>query len=371
MHPFNFPQPELDETLHSLLIRAHRLSGFSNFRTFTEAILGRPSDGRGWSWRYKKVGRYLDSCKITAWAILQGTLLLPYLMPFMSPEAARLGQNRLDGGHRTGDDGVLPAWHINNSRPLRYCPLCARQQQKRLGISVWLRSHQLDGVNVCWRHAVSLVDVTQHRISPLLPHEFPNQTIRYEFNKFDLWLAKQTRVLLQTSHGPTSSEIIKTTYRAQAARLGYKKTPSIDYFLIASHLLKRFDRRFIERIFGSSDIERVTKMVHRTITASTIGIRPTNHILCIEVLFGEQHNFFLAIRKHTDKDSVEEKKTPEDQRNQLATTLIHKKIFLEVLATHRREVMSELNRNFPLTHQWIVTHALHWSRRRLSNASLN
>lgn len=226
-------------------------------------------------------------------------------------------------------------------------------------------------MNVCWRHAVSLIEVIQHRTVPLLPHEFPNQTIHYEFNKFDLWLATQTRMLLQASHGPTSVEVLKATYRTQAERIGYKKAPSIDYFLIASHLLKRFDRQFIERIFGSSEIDRVTKMVHRTITASNIGIRPTNHILCIEVLFGEQRSFFLALKKHLNQGEGDEKKSTRARGNQQASTLIHKKIFLEVLATNGREVMSELKRSFPLTHDWIVTHALHWSRRRLSNKRIN
>lgn len=149
------------------------------------------------------------------------------------------------------------------------------------------------------------------------------------------------------------------------------RLPSIDYFLIASHLLKRFDRQFIERIFGSSEIDRVTKMVHRTITASNIGIRPTNHILCIEVLFGEQRSFFLALKKHLNQGEGDEKKSTRDHGNQRASTLIHKKIFQEVLATNGREVMSELRQSFPLTHDWIVTHALHWSRRRLSNKRIN
>lgn len=161
--------------MHSLLIHAYRLSAFTSFRDFTEVLFGRPSDGRGWSWRFKRVGKHLDSCKVTAWALLQGTLLLPYLMPFMSPEAARIGQNRLDGGHRTGERGVRPAWHINNNRPLNYCPLCVRMHMRRFRRSMWLRCHQLDGVNACWRHAVNLIGVNQNPATPQLPHEFPDQ----------------------------------------------------------------------------------------------------------------------------------------------------------------------------------------------------
>jgi hypothetical protein len=337
MLPLNFPEPEGDETLHSLLIHAFRLSGYANFRNFTEALFGRPSDGRGWCWRFEKIGKYLDSCKITGRALLQGTLLLPYLMPFMSPEAAKIGENRLDGGHRTGEPGDRPVWHINNNLPLSYCPLCARLHVRRCGRSMWLRCHQLDGVNVCWRHAVSLVQVSQARSRPLLPHEFPDQTVRYDCNGFDLWLAKQAKFLLQSSHAPTATELRKIVYRAQAARVGYGKETRIDYFHIASHLLRRF-----------------------------IGIRPTNHILCIEVLFGEQRNFFQALREHPQQDLSGSDNCAIRERDESATARLHKKIFLEELALSGRDVMIQLNRKFPLTHTWIVAHALRWSRRRLS-----
>lgn len=370
MLPLNFPEPEVDETLHSLLIHAFRLSGYANFRNFTEALFGRPSDGRGWSWRFEKIGKYLDSCKLTGRALLQGTLLLPYLMPFMSPEAAKIGENRLDGGHKTGDPGNRPVWHITNNRPLKYCPLCARLHLRRSGRSMWLRCHQLDGVNVCWRHAVSLVQVSQARSIPLLPHEFPDQAVQYDCNSFDLWLAKQAKFLLQSSYAPTATELRKMVYRAQAARVGYGKETRIDYFQIASHLLRRFDRKFVKRILGSSDIEYVTRIVYRTINGGDIGIRPNNHILCIEVLFGEQRNFFQSLREHTQQDLSGSDNYPIRERDDSATARLHKKIFLEELALSGRDVMIQLNRKFPLTHTWIIAHALRWSRRRLSAKSL-
>lgn len=368
MHPFNFPQPEADETLHSLLIHAYRLSGFTSFSDFTEVLFGMPSDGRGWSWRFKKLGKHLDSCKVTAWGLLQGTLLLPYLMPFMSPEAARIGQNRLDGGHRSGEHGVRPAWHINNNRPLNYCPLCVRMHMRRFRRSMWLRCHQLDGVNACWRHAVNLIGVRQNCATPQLPHEFPDQTISYNFSKSDLWLAKQSRILLQASHGPTAADIRKITYRAQAELVGYGKATRIDYFQIAVHLLRRFDRPFVQRILGSFEVDYVTGLVHSTITGGDIGIRPTNHILCIEVLFGEQLNFFQALRTQARKSFDDTPSNSSLTKNDPSTSRVHKRIFLEELALSGRDVMVALNRKFPLTHTWIVTNALHWSRRRLTAA---
>jgi hypothetical protein len=158
------------------------------------------------------------------------------------------------------------------------------------------------------------------------------------------------------------------TYRAQAARVGYGKATRVDYFQIACHLLRRFDRKFVERILGSSKVDSVTRMVHSTITGGDIGIRPTNHILCIEVLFGDQRNFFQALRMHSQQDLRGDGNSANSQLDEPTTARIHKKIFLEELAVSGRDVMIQLNRKFPLTHSWIVTHALRWSRRRLSDA---
>src|SRR4051812_20834554 len=94
------PEPEPEETLHGLLVTAWRLSAYQNFLNFTAAIFKHPSDGRGWSWDYKRLRSYLDPCRVTSSALLHNMLLLPYLIPFMPPEVARTAERRLDGDRR-------------------------------------------------------------------------------------------------------------------------------------------------------------------------------------------------------------------------------------------------------------------------------
>lgn len=362
------PQPEQDETLHSLLIAAFRLSGHANFRDFTELIFRKPSDGRGWSWRYKSIGYYLDPCRKTGLALLQGTLQLPYLVPFTDPEVARQGENRLDGETRTDPVALRAAWKINNGRPLNYCPICVALNVRRIGRSLWLRSHQLRDVNVCWRHAVRLIKVQQRFSSPLLPHEFENQKIEYCFNKPDIWLAHQARELLLANHGPSLSEQRREVYRNRAIRLGYVKSGRIDAWAIASDLEKRFDRAFLGRVCGSFARERLAGIVHRVVSGQDSGIHPSHHILCIDTLFGEQRLFFQQLRNVQSGQTSEDQPLRNGCGNQDRSARIHREIFLRELQGKGRDVMRHLDDQFPLTHGWILKHAMAWSRRKITQS---
>lgn len=360
------PPPQPDESLHSLLIAAYRLSGHTNFHDFTELIFRIPSDGRGWSWRYKFISDYLDPCRKTGWALLQGTLQLPYLVPFMPSEAVRRGVNRLDGPCRTDAAALNPGWNTHNKGPLNYCPICTAASLRRLGRSFWLRSHQLEGVNVCWRHAVRLIQVPQRRSAPLLPHEFEDQKITYSFNKPDIWLAVQARELLIACHGPTRPEDRKEVYRKRAVRLGYGSLGRIDCDAIARHLARRFERSFLERVIGGADRRRLAGIVHSIISGQEPGIRPNSHLLCIEALFGDQRFFFQNLKLMAARDSRVVHSPDASIDRSSGSMLVHRSIFLQELKAHGRDVMVHLKDRYPLTHAWILKHALSWSRRKLA-----
>lgn len=366
-HPhIQVPPSEPDESLHSLLIAANRFSGHTDFREFTELIFRIPSDGRGWSWRYKYLSKYLDPCRKTAWALLQGTLQLPYLVPFMPPDAVRRGVNRLDGVCRTDAAALKPAWNSHNKSPLNYCPVCVTANLRRLGRSLWLRSHQLEGVNVCWRHGVRLVQVLQSRSTPLLPHEFENQKVVYSFNKPDIWLAQQARELLVACHGPTLPQHRKEVYRKRAARLGYSSSGRIDYSSIARHIARRFERSFLERVYGGAETGRLAGIVHKILAGQEPGIRPNSHLLCIEALFGDQRLFFQNLKLVAARDSVVAQSPDAAIGRDNGGMLLHKSIFLQGLEASGRDVMVYLDDRYPLTHGWILKYALSWSRRKLA-----
>ena len=335
------------------------------FRGFTKLIFGMPSDGRGVSRRFNSIGVYLDPCKSTALAVLNSTLLSPFITPFRSPEDAKQYENRLDGDYSKGSRGRKPNWDIRNRRPLRYCPLCVKNSLKTTGRSAWLRSHQLEGVEVCWKHGACLISVFQAPLFPKLPHEFDDQHTVYCFNKAKVWWARQTRELLRANHAPSLSVHRREVYRTQAALLGYGSPKRIDSSLIASHILQKFGNVFLNQLFGQLDRKRLTLLVHATISGCETSLRPTIHLLCIDALFGEQRSFFQKLRAQKS-NSASSILMDEDMKKERREFKVHRRVFLSELKTHGRDVMLHLDRNFPLTHTWILTNDLMWSRRRIA-----
>ena len=359
------PPPEEDETLHSLLIVAFRLSGHMCFRSFTKLIFGMPSDGRGACWRFKSIGVYLDPCRATASAVLNSTLLSSFITPFRSPEDAKRFENRLDGDYSKECGGRKPNWEIRNRRPLRYCPICVRNGLKTTGRSAWLRSHQLAGVEVCWKHGAFLISVLQTPRFPKLPHEFDDQHAVYCFNKAKVWWARQTRELLWANHAPSLSVHRREVYRTQAALLGYGSHKRIDSNLIASHILQKFGNAFLNQIIGGYDRKRLTQLVYSAISGCETSLHPTIHILCIDALFGEQRTFFQKLRAQKS-NSASSILVDQDLKEERHEVNVHRRVFLSELKIHGRDVMLYLDRHFPLTHSWILANDLMWSRRRIA-----
>ncbi len=357
-------EPEPEETLHSVLITGWRLSAHQSFPNFTKAIFKHVSDGRGWSWDYRRIGPYFDPCRATGWALLHKTLLLPYLLPFMPPEVALAAPRRIDGDRRIGGGDTELAWRHFLASPLKYCPRCVQLQMSHLHRSIWLRPHQLDRVDVCWRHSVKLISVKPHRSKPFFPNECDDQTISYSFDRSAIWLARQSRELLTGNHPPSDPKVRQLVYQERAARIGYGRGTRIDCQRIAVHLLQTFGSSFFKRMMGNCEARNIANYVRLTIHGDDPSIRPINQLLCIHALFGEQRHFFERVRS-ADATTFGDK-SGSDRKNEAAQSAVHRDIFLKQLTSSGQDVMAHLAKRYPLSHEWIVHHALAWSRRKIA-----
>lgn len=357
-------EPEPEETLHSVLITGWRLSAFYTFPFFTKSIFKHTTDGRGWSWNYKRICPYFDPCRATGSALLSRTLLIPYLVPFMPPQAANAAFRRLDGDRRIPAQDSETVWRPYLNHALRYCPRCVQIQMTRVHRSFWLRPHQLDHVEVCWRHGVRLVSVMPFNGRSLFPHEYADQNIRPCRDYSDLWLARQSYELLHGNHPATDSKLRRKVYQDQSLRIGYTKGRRTDFHLMAVHLLRKFGHGFFQKIMLATDINHIARSLRSTIYGEDQTIRPINQILCMDVLFGEQSLFFNRVRSAKGSSESASKVKIFGQHNSQFS--VHRAIFLECLKLNGPDVMNILAKRYPLTHTWILQHALSWSRRRIA-----
>lgn len=356
------PDPEPDEMLHSVLIVGHRLSGYANMKDFTRSLFGMDVDGRTWTVKYQRLAKHLNSCRSTGTAILQNTLNVPYLIPFMTEHSLAfhcLSNAKLDPAKRYADN-------INKGArsALSYCPMCVKRQLGMYRRTFWERSHQLRLVTTCWRHGTKLIVAHQNSSAPWLPSEFEDQTVEYVFDKNEVWLARQSRALLLGNYGPSDRKAMTALYRSRAIRLGYTNGNRIDYAAMAEDLRKRFGDKFLMRTMEFADIKDLSKHLHETVNAKLSAAYPIRHLFCIEVLFGDQRLFFkmLAALTHAQRN-------PGAAASKILPSIpgvVHKQIFFTEMQKSGQNVMVELIKNYPLTHSWILSHALTWARRKIA-----
>lgn len=96
--------------------------------------------------------------RFTAESLIAEHTLLPFFTPFIPPE--RIQQLKVDMRGANGPSLFmrigLMASVVPSPMYLRYCPDCAREDERRFGEKYWHRHHQIPGVSVCHVHEVWL-----------------------------------------------------------------------------------------------------------------------------------------------------------------------------------------------------------------------
>ncbi len=154
-----------DETLYSICVRIHRLSGNTQPTTTSEQLFGSKSAMFN-TLAPRHLARFERSTGAlygTASDLFESVTLAPFFLTFRSDrerESARsaatagskLRYLRALGLPRSGGAGFMS---------LSHCVACTANDVDCLGASYWRRTHQLPGVLVCHDHGEPLVEVRQ------------------------------------------------------------------------------------------------------------------------------------------------------------------------------------------------------------------
>lgn len=151
-----------DETLYSICVRIHRLSGNTQPTTTSEQLFGSKSAMFN-VLAPRELGHFEISTGArygTATELFDSLTLAPYFLSFRSDrerlsarKAATLGSKlryvRALGLPRSGGARFMP---------LSHCPACTERDTSVFGARHWRRTHQLPGVLVCPDHGEPLVE---------------------------------------------------------------------------------------------------------------------------------------------------------------------------------------------------------------------
>ncbi|MCV4284710.1 TnsD family Tn7-like transposition protein [Pseudomonas capsici] len=168
-HKFHFfPEPFPDETLHSVLSRYVRLSGFCGAAKVVALPpwKGSFSDNVPFPCRLNELEQALPHGTGLAVArMIEEHTLLPYYQPFLSEIQLHQARYQMEFGNGAGlklSMGLI-ASRLEHASCARFCSQCIAHDQAQLGAAYWHRVHQLPGVYVCPFHEVPL-RVVEHRV---------------------------------------------------------------------------------------------------------------------------------------------------------------------------------------------------------------
>lgn len=154
-------KPIPDETFFGLLVATGILAGYETYSQAYTGILGKwktcPASllPRGLLQLSEFLPNYYKENLDT---ICDEHTALPYFKPFARPEVISKVKNAMLHGldlHIHNTIGLTNT-SIPESPRLKYCSACAEEQFSQYNRCTWLRSHQLPGVNVCYRHGETL-----------------------------------------------------------------------------------------------------------------------------------------------------------------------------------------------------------------------
>ncbi|MCF5032552.1 MULTISPECIES: TnsD family Tn7-like transposition protein [Pseudomonas syringae group] len=236
-HRFHFfPDPFPDETLHSVLSRYVRLSGFCGAAKVVALPpwKGTFSDNVPFPCRLNELEQALPhGTGLTVARMVEEHTLLPYYQPFLSEIQLHQARYQMEFGTGAGlklSMGLI-ASRLEHASCARFCTHCIAHDRAHLGAAYWHRVHQLPGVYMCPFHEVPL-RVVEHRVFSqfrrrlMLPDDDPVGSCAYSLEipslkrSTLLHLARCSNRLLQALAPPLDPINIRSSMLRAAANSG-------------------------------------------------------------------------------------------------------------------------------------------------------
>ncbi|WP_026395838.1 TniQ family protein [Acetobacterium malicum] len=154
-----FPEPYQDELAYSLFARYYMRSGFATVRdVMAELYVNRwyRADTLFFNKLLPEAVEIMTK-HMTIKQFVEKHTMFPYYARFIEQDRRKRALESLinmDGNYHN----LLPIPKGKSGRFLRYCPMCVKEDREKYGETFWHRAHQMDGINICSRHACRLID---------------------------------------------------------------------------------------------------------------------------------------------------------------------------------------------------------------------
>ena len=396
-------KPIPDETFFGLLVATGILAGFETYAQLYSGILGNnklcPSTllPRG----LKKISEFLPQrYRDNVDSLCFEHTALPYFQRFSRPEGLLRAKEIMSSGSEGNIRSAVgvTSTSIKENRQLKYCSACADEQQEIYNRTTWLRSHQLPGVEVCYRHGlpltaspISTVKYGIHSNQIQLPQISGNKHTTHKiWSAGDAWdYTSPHRLIAQVSHellfkqpAFVDSRSIGRVYRSAYISAGYCKGRYLDWAKIEFILRDRYGDLIPRKLGLDFFCQSYAHWVHQITSAQDTVRHPLQHILIMGVLFENLEQLDDAIERVVAENQVCPNSTDNSQlgqptnfsiRKEYASSTetapinfekrkldLHRKELQDFLKQNPQSTRTEIKRRMRRRYQWLLTHDLEW-----------
>ena len=307
MRPF-FPTPYEDELLYSLIARYHFLTGNSDYKDTLLEVFG--SRNKIPSVHFPSNIGYLcaqfdKKTDFTPERLVHNHTLFPLYSPFLPKERAVRIFNLMISGTESNVQAMIGmmAGSVCSIEGLLYCPSCADNDFKDNGEMYFRRSHNVQGVKVCYKHgcllkvyresyrSVSRIEFIRfdHRIADLKPEFLPAENTQQKLHR----VAESVHYLLNHH---------QFDYNQVRIHQKYLNLLNAKGFLTSKGHISQQDLAFaIHRFYGDSLLSMIESGLDKgneynwlkVITRKPKRVvHPIRHILLMTFLSGSAEDFF-------------------------------------------------------------------------------
>lgn len=206
-----FPTPYPDENWYSVLCRYYVRSGYPKLQTVYWELFRQKHVfvslyfiNAGFYGLFERLPQGLFEPR----DIIYQNSLFPYWARFAAPELSEKILNYFMEGENTSLSGQLKQWEPDMPA-LRYCPLCAKEDQEKYGELYWHNSHQIQLMPLCPFHFCTLISavpkkIAYERLIAATSKNCKEQTPYFGVNRWEVELTKMIYVFLQDPQKPVT-----------------------------------------------------------------------------------------------------------------------------------------------------------------------
>ncbi|WP_075257359.1 TniQ family protein [Herbaspirillum camelliae] len=262
---------------------------------------------------------------------------LPYYRPFL---ATTLRERLFESVSST-----RPSYLFHGSKDfarIRFCKECRKKAREEYGRDVFLRSHQLPGVYVCWKHLEPLYESAIELA--MLSRSSDENAVRCVQNVTEewIWLAGESRALLNLNHDFVPMEAIEALYHKFGCGILDQWRRKVGLSEAKRFWRQSWSQLVIER-YSNELSAGVFNVFHHYSNVGREWCRnlPFEHLLAIRSNFGSVDEFFKKLSEVSREDlarvSFEEKYSPKNKgsfRASINMKRVHRDFLSEVRKLH-------------------------------------